>query len=81
MVVHQRGEHAIEGVVSIGKTVGETTIELYGKPQVRSFVFRADQRLRVGIQAHNRNIGMKALDEYDHRAGPATDVENANAGA
>ena len=49
MMVHQRGENAIEGRLRVGEFVGEATIESDGDTRARGFLCGARERFGIGI--------------------------------
>jgi len=81
MVVHEGREHAIEGGLGVRQRIGEAAIELDREAVAIGLLFGAGEGFGIRIESHDGNIRMQALDEHDHGASAATDVEDAQAGA
>jgi len=81
MMKHEGREYVVEGRVGVRQLIGEALIKLDGNPCSCCLLLGSGQRFRIWIEPHNGDFGMDALDQRNEGTCPATDVENAMAGA
>jgi hypothetical protein len=69
-------EDEIEGGVGMGQLVRESSLELNGDAGPLCLPPRSGERLWIGIESDDADVGMQLLDEQHQRPRAAADVEN-----
>ena len=79
VVEHEGRENEIEGGVGMGQLVRESSLELNRNAGPLYLAPRSGERLWIGIESDDADVGMKLLDEQQERPRAAADVENVAA--
>jgi hypothetical protein len=80
VVEHKRGEHAIEGVLGIGQSIGKSLIKLDREFGMCRFALCTRQSFWIRIKSNDCGFRMKPLDHHGQRTRTAAHFEDTMSG-